>query len=123
MKLRNSTFAALILLTFQFLMGLVEVNPISQAQAASSYAPQIIYVLNNPQDQAAILKTYSLSSPKALKSPNTFSAQLASGQDPATIAAQMSQDTRISSASPNLSLGYSETRSSFNFDPHSFNFD
>jgi subtilisin family serine protease len=123
MKLGKITIGVLIVLGFQLLSSIVGVDPSSQAQAATIPTPQIVYSLYNIQDQAAIIRDYNLSSPKALKSPKSFSAQLASGQDPALVAAQMSADGRISTASPNLTIGYSENRSSFNFDPSSFNFD
>lgn len=123
MKPGKITVSVLIVLGFQLLSSLIGVSPLPQASAATVPGPQIVYSLYNIPDQGAIVRDYNLSSPKALKSPKTFSAQLAIGQDPALVATQMSLDGRISAASPNLTIGYSENRSSFNFDPSSFNFD
>lgn len=123
MKLRKIIVVLILLMVAQLLSGLVGMDSLPEAQAATSPG-QLIFSLYNSADKQTVLLRYGLKDVKALKSPNTFQANLLLGLDPELVTDIMSFDPLVAAASPNYVVsGFSENRSSFNFDPSSFNFD
>lgn len=122
-KLRRSIFIVLFLIFFQMVGWLGWTATIPQAQAADKTNSQIIFQVNNSLDQPLVALKYTLSGVSPLLSPNTYLGNLPLGLDAETQAVLMNLDPLVVAASANYSVGYLEGSSSFNFDPHSFNFD
>jgi subtilisin family serine protease len=123
MKKMSRVLITLVIVIFaQMFSGVVGVDEPPPAQAATSN--QIIFTLNGSQNPLLVVLHYALTGVTSLLAPNTFLATLPLGVDAGLVADLMNLDPLIAAASPNYTVsGYTENRSSFNFDPNSFYYD
>lgn len=120
-KLHKGIVLIIFVLLAQIGSGLVAPDKVPSAQAAPNR--QLVFTVYGPLDRLLVVLKYGLSGITPLLTPNTYLAEVPLGLDSGLVADLMNLDPAILAASPNSVVGYSESSSSFNFDPSSFNFD